>query len=330
MKIKKFGILALIGVLSMPSSILARDFKDIDKNGSFSWAYEYINELSNKNIINGYEDGTFKPNRPVSFLETMQIIKTLINPSSDIVKRAYEIYKNDIQRENVPSWAIDAVAFNLYNETITTKTLSEANRRGFIKNKVYPSRNSVAIYIARALKLSNYGDKNILKYKDFNNISNATLDYLPELVNQGIFTATGSDGFFNGNKYIRRSEMAVISSNTLRYLEKYPYTSIVNNIYDNKTEDLNIVEDKIDNNANINNNFSNIIEEEVNFSGKIIEIIDANNIKYLKIKVDYSENSNIKIDDIISVTAQRNYGIGDSVNASAKIIDGIVRDIRLK
>lgn len=334
---KNFLVLTLAGTMLMPTNIFASEYKDVHKNSSVSWAYEYINVLSNKNILNGYEDGTFRPNKPVSFLETMQIIKSLINPSSDVMSKARDMYKDVTNKENVPSWAVDAICFNLYNETITNKTLNEANRRGFLNNKVFPSRNSVAIYIARALKLSNTVDKSLLKYNDIEKINKSTIDYLPELVNQGIFTATGSDGNFNGEKYIRRSEMAAISFKTLKYLEKYPYT-IVNETSDN-TEDLNIVDDIISNkdylnnaeiNKNKNENTNKNMNEFFNFSGNIIEIIDAGNIKYIKLKVDYSENENLKIDDIISVTSKRHYNIGDTIKCEANYIDGAIRNIKIK
>lgn len=44
-----------------------------------SWSYEYIKELSEKHIINGYEDGTFKPQKEVT--------------RAEMAKMIYEIYK---------------------------------------------------------------------------------------------------------------------------------------------------------------------------------------------------------------------------------------------
>ncbi len=52
------------------------NYKDIDKT---SWSYKYIKELSEKKIINGYEDGTFKPTKDITRAETAKMI--------------YEIYK---------------------------------------------------------------------------------------------------------------------------------------------------------------------------------------------------------------------------------------------
>lgn len=46
-------------------------YKDVDRN---SWSYEYIKDLSEKQILNGYEDGTFKPQKRVTRAETAKMI----------------------------------------------------------------------------------------------------------------------------------------------------------------------------------------------------------------------------------------------------------------
>lgn len=52
------------------------NYKDVSKN---YWAYEYIKILSEQQIINGYTDGTFKPQKEVT--------------RAEIAKMIYEIYK---------------------------------------------------------------------------------------------------------------------------------------------------------------------------------------------------------------------------------------------
>ena len=55
-------------------------FKDVDES---HWAYEAIKELSDARylrvdgILVGYEDGTFKPDEPVTRAEMCEIIKRL-------------------------------------------------------------------------------------------------------------------------------------------------------------------------------------------------------------------------------------------------------------
>ena len=49
-------------------------FTDVSKD---HWAYEAIEELAEKGIINGYEDGTFKPNEPITRAEVATIISRI-------------------------------------------------------------------------------------------------------------------------------------------------------------------------------------------------------------------------------------------------------------
>ena len=49
-------------------------FKDVPDT---HWAYKAIEELSEKGIINGYEDGTFKPDAPITRAEVAAIISRL-------------------------------------------------------------------------------------------------------------------------------------------------------------------------------------------------------------------------------------------------------------
>lgn len=52
----------------------AKTFKDVPKS---HWAYNYINEMSNKGYIQGYPNGTFRPGKDISFLEAMRFAAIL-------------------------------------------------------------------------------------------------------------------------------------------------------------------------------------------------------------------------------------------------------------
>ena len=65
-KAKAVATLALAGaLLTTPFAAQAANFKDVGAN---HWAYSYISKLSDLRIIKGYDDGTFKPLRNVSYL----------------------------------------------------------------------------------------------------------------------------------------------------------------------------------------------------------------------------------------------------------------------
>lgn len=356
MKKKIIVINLLLSLVLVPGSIFAKSFTDVKNSGKTEWAYKYVEELSNKNILNGYEDRTFRPNNPVSFLETMQIIKTLINPSEDDMKLARETYMETANANGVIDWAKDAICFNLYHGTITEKTLIHARERGFLDNKLYPNRNSIAVYFARALNINKSKDTSNLKYKDKKKINPLTIEYLPNLVNSKIFTSTGSEGYFNGNLAIRRSEMAVITSKSLEHfnsnLDKVRKHKEVNaedllvNTEENNKDiknnslvkdndiDKNTILDNKDLNAKPHDGVGELEAAEanipINFKGQVIEIIDSKNVSFIRLKVIESDSDRFGPGQIITVNTFRKHNINDIVEGSGILGENSLTNIKLK
>lgn len=356
MKKKIIVINLLLSLVLAPGSIFAKSFTDVKNSGKTEWAYKYVEELSKKNILNGYEDGTFRPNNPVSFLETMQIIKTLLNPSEDDMRLAREAYMETANANGVIDWAKDAICFNLYHGTITEKTLINARERGFLDNKLYPNRNSIAVYFARALNINKSKDTSNLKYKDKKKINPLTIEYLPNLVNSKIFTSTGSEGYFNGNLAIRRSEMAVITSKSLEHfnnnldkVRKHKEVNaedlLVNTEENNKDIKNNSLEkdNNIDKNTILDNNELNAKPHDgvgeleaaqanipINFKGQVIEIIDSKNVSFIRLKVIESDSDRFGTGQIITVNTFRKHNINDIVEGSGILGENSLTNIKLK
>lgn len=353
MKKKLIAIALSALLLFAPASIFAKSFKDLSKNGKSAWAYDYVEELSKKNILKGYEDGSFKPNNPVSFLEIMQILKTVLNPSQDEINSARDAYLEFVNANGIVDWAKDAVCYNLYQGTITEKTITSAREKGFLENKVYPNRNTIAVYYARAFRLEKTTDRSNLKYKDINNINPLTMEYLPSLVSANIFTSTGSDGNFNGNFAIRRSEIAVITSRGLAYvsanLDKVKGNGnapagedlLVNNSENKGPEEKKNNEA---NNAATNNSILNGGEAKsntedltpaevgtmVNFKGEVIEVIDGGNVKYIRVKVTESDSDKFGPGNIITINTFKAHKLNDLVEGSGIFGENSLTNIKLK
>lgn len=338
-------------LLLEPASIFAKSFKDLSKNGKSAWAYDYVEELCKKNILKGYEDGSFKPNNPVSFLEIMQILKTVLNPSQDEINSARAAYLEFVNANGIVDWAKDAVCYNLYQGTITEKTITSAREKGFLENKVYPNRNTIAVYYARAFKLEKNTDRSNLKYKDINNINPLTMEYLPSLVSANIFTSTGSDGNFNGNFAIRRSEIAVITSRGLAYvsgnLDKVKGNGnapagedlSVNNSDNKAPEENNDANNAVNNNSILNGgeakgNTEDLTPAEVgtmvNFKGEVIEVIDGGNVKFIRVKVTESDSDKFGPGNIITINTFKAHKLNDLVEGSGIFGENSLTNIKLK
>lgn len=64
------SVMLAVGIILANSVVLAKEypqkFWDVSKD---HWAFEAVSELSERGIINGYEDGSFQPNKAVSRAE---------------------------------------------------------------------------------------------------------------------------------------------------------------------------------------------------------------------------------------------------------------------
>ena len=52
-------------------------YPDVPSN---AWYAEYVNDLSDKGVINGYDDGTYKPSNTLTYGEFMKLIMTASAP----------------------------------------------------------------------------------------------------------------------------------------------------------------------------------------------------------------------------------------------------------
>lgn len=58
-------------IFFLQTSAIANSFKDIN---SSHWAYKYVIELTTNNIINGYTDGSFKPENTITRAEFIKLV----------------------------------------------------------------------------------------------------------------------------------------------------------------------------------------------------------------------------------------------------------------
>ena len=220
--LKRAAALGLAALMLAPSVTFAKEFKDVKKNNKYSWAYNAIDTLSDKNIISGHPDGEFKPGDSVSLEELLQLIKQVLNPSDKELKNAKEKYSKIARANGANTWSEEAICLALDRGYLDESALKKAYERGFFKidSREYPSRGDIAIFFARALNLNSKGNTNLLKHKDQNKMSETLKGYLASLIDANIFTSTGSDGNFEGDRPITRAETAIITKASFDYAEK--------------------------------------------------------------------------------------------------------------
>ena len=219
-KFTKVLTVAIAAATLVPTIIFAKSFPDVGTG--WEWAAPSISKLADQGIIKGFNDGKYYPNKYVSFEETAKLLTGLLNPTSSELAKARSEYKDTVKKYGVSDWAIDSVSYMLYREIMSVSDVSKASTMNYFKtgaDRAYPERNAVAVYYAKALGLSGSGDTNLLKHKDIDKIPAVTKGYLASLIDAGIFKSTGSEGYFNGSRGIRRSEMALITDTSYEYLK---------------------------------------------------------------------------------------------------------------
>lgn len=227
-KIKAVAVLALAGtMLTQPIATMAASYSDV-RTGS--WAEPHITKLTNLKVISGYNDGTFKPKRSVSYLEIMQLLKGIQNPSAQDVTRAISRYGRVSDTYNVPGWARSAICVALDNGVITEENLKAAHNKGFItsqpKANQFPSRELVMVYYAKALGIEAKNNISNIKVKDLNAIGKTPKALIGDvdvkglyagIIDAGVFHTTGDDGFFNPQQPLHRDQMATITNLSYDY-----------------------------------------------------------------------------------------------------------------
>lgn len=184
---KLISAITLSAILIAPTNILAKTFSDVNNN---DWFYSVVNELSDKGIILGYEDNTFKPQKSVSYAEFL----TLLNNS--IGEKQSPDYKN--------------------SEEWYKPTFDYLKNKGVIANIANPNaeitRNEMAKYLSLGLeKLKNQkiDTTTPASIKDFDSIPNEYKDLVASVVNAGLIKGDENQNF-NGSKSLTRAETAVI------------------------------------------------------------------------------------------------------------------------
>lgn len=164
-------------------------FADIERH----WAEESIRLLAGAGVIEGYKDGTFRPNRALTRAEFV----TLINKAAGLAPQKYTGTFKDVRADD---WYAGQVA--------------TAVKAGYIKG--YPdgtfkpdrkiTRNEMAVALAKAMQLPAGGS---LTFKDRGEI--------PAWAKSSVAAAVSSeylsgypDGTFRGNQSTTRAEMARI------------------------------------------------------------------------------------------------------------------------
>lgn len=181
------------------------------------WSKQYVEDMSSKKIITGYEDATFKPDKSVSRIESIVLITRLFDPKEvqatyDANKTKYEKSLKDYGILTYADWAKEEIVFALEKKILNNEKLLSA----FVKNGNPQTalRWEISVYLARGLDLEDQLNKVvILGFKDANEIPSEAKAYVDILIKKGIINGSGDwKGNFNPKNPVTRGEMSKMLS----------------------------------------------------------------------------------------------------------------------
>lgn len=195
---KKILVLCLICLILSLSVCFAVEFSDV----SGHWGEQYITSLTDRGIINGYTDGTFRPNGTIKKGEYLKLIMTAFLPDFD--------------------WTQENVKYSHWSSIYIEK----AEREGIIEegsideeNVNEPiTREQVVVILGKCdlLLAKNSQDSEELEFYDVDDMDEEAFALLSHCVAKGYIEGY-KDATFKPYKTLTRAEVATI---LYRYLNK--------------------------------------------------------------------------------------------------------------
>jgi len=201
--------------------VMAEDrFSDVTEG---HWAKEYVEDMAEKGLISGFDDGTYKPDNDVSRMDAFALFSRLMGSNSetnkDVLEIAKETYK-DVLKPYKLTYAEGDIAFLLYRGVITEKEL-DRYFKDTKKTEAMP-RYEAAILITKAMLQEEAAKKEVLidmDYTDVAEIPSEAKQYVYYVSQKGIMQ--GSDNKFSPNGKVQRGQIAVMLSKTANSANYY-------------------------------------------------------------------------------------------------------------
>lgn len=191
MKKRVVMIICMVVMLITALPVYAVSFSDI--NGH--WAHDNIMKLAEQGIVNGYEDGTFKPENMVTYGEFMKLVTCKYLPEKSIIKNLQGLH-----------WAAGYVVTAEIYELMPPGTI-------FIEELDKPITRMEMVKILAIIDSNitskEYTKNRELDFVDIGHLPTNYVNYLERVVNRG-FILGNPDKTFKPESNLSRAEMVTI------------------------------------------------------------------------------------------------------------------------
>ena len=221
-------ILCLLMVFSTFAASAA-SLKDVENH----WANKEIQDMADKKIIAGFEDGTFRPENSVTRIDSLLLVSRILGASesslSDFVNAAHTANFPDVNVLGYPSYEKN-LAYLIYKGIYSSTEL-----RTFVGNNLGSTplkRFEAAIILTKLVGKGDEARTNvtpILSYADASEIPTTAKAYVEFCETSGLMKGMENNKF-NPNFEVTRAQMAVMLYRAMEYLGIEHSTGIVTEI----------------------------------------------------------------------------------------------------
>ena len=205
--LKKTSLIIISTALILTSTVFAKSFRDTRGH----WAESSVDFITEKGVMSGYEDNTFRPNENMTRVEFYATVNSLLG-----IDKTYTVTFSDV---NTSDWYYNDVAKGIKAGYITPTTGKLNPEREITREEVAEIIGYVYSLQPKVSATNEFGDKN--------NITESARGYVGALVDAGILRGY-SDGNFYPARSIRRSEAASLFRSMISNYN-YPQKKALNN-----------------------------------------------------------------------------------------------------
>ena len=221
---KRMGALGLSLALTLSLTVTgaaAISFTDVPAT---NWAYQYINDMSDRALAKGYEDGSYKPDAKMTAAETLLFcarVTQVDNYTQTKIAEKWASQMSNLLPDSYVSWASKEMAVAVEAGVLSLSELSSLSQSGALQRTI--ARQDICKYLVRAMgleplakSLSNYP----LTFKDKSSISADLQPYVYVLTNYSV--VKGDDkGNFNPDGAVTRAEMTTLLSRSMDCMREH-------------------------------------------------------------------------------------------------------------
>lgn len=313
-------MVSVLALCLIVSNVFAANFPDIKGH----WAESYIKEIAGGGIVNGYSDGTFKPDNKVTKCESVLMMYRMYKSLGFVDKSQEQLltnrYAGVMDSNNIPKWEglRESIAYFLEHNIIPTEDLSDFLRGN---QHVNMTRERLSFYLGKSLNMHLQADiGGVIEsvFKDMGEINGAYINYIDLLFKNKIVSGDNK-GYFNPKNSITRAEFTKLIVESLKTLkkEKNAAESTVKVRISTKLDSLNkVIFHDIEEKTKV---YQEVIDKDVEV------IVAGEKAGYKDLMVDMPATLTYINEKLIKVEAKEK-----EISYTSEVKDGPVTEILLK